>query len=190
MPRFSGSSSDCFSIQKKIQRARNLHQRHRDELLACPHVLDLLNALRRNIDATQQALHTLGIIEQCRQCDEEGGGSCCGAGIENKYDVVLLLINLFLGAPLPEERYDPNSCFFAGKHGCILRARHVLCVNYLCSKIEQTLPLDQIITIQRIAGDELDLAFMLHESLKARINSGTYVQSPLKRNNCSGHQFL
>lgn len=190
MGRFPGSSSGCASILEKIQRARTLHLHYGDQLLARSHIRDLLSRLRQSIDATQQSMFILGIMEQCRHCDEEGGGSCCGAGIENKYSVVLLLINLFLGGSLPQRRYDANGCFFAGEQGCTLKARHVLCVNYLCSRIERALPPDRIIMIQRIAGNELECLFMLHEAIKKFINSETHDQLFSKGKPCSGHPVL
>ena len=177
-------------MQEKIQLAHSLYIIHKDRLLGGSQLSNLLDALRQCIDATQQAMRKIGIIELCKQCDEEAGGSCCGAGIENKYDGVLLLINLLLGVSLPEQRYDTSSCYFAGKHGCVLIARHVLCVNYICSKIEQALHPDKIIGVQRIAGNELDLLFMLHETIKKIINSATNDQSLSTRNNLSNHHLL
>jgi hypothetical protein len=190
MENFAGSSSNCVSIQEKIQRAHSLYVMHKDRLFGRSEITDLLNALRRHIDATQQAMDELGIIEQCRQCDEDGGGSCCGAGIENKYDVVLLLINLLLGVSLPEQRYETSSCYFAGKRGCVLSARHVICVNYICSRIEQEIHPHKINRLQSIAGSELDCSFMLHEALKTFLNSGTNDHALSQRNTRSGHQLL
>ncbi len=185
-----GSSSACLSIQGKIQLARSLYTTWKDRLLGTSLILDSLDALRQSIAATEQTMRELGILDLCKHCDQEEGGSCCGSGIENKYDAVLLLINLLFGVSLPEKRYDANSCYFASEHGCVLTARHVLCVNYICSKIEQALHPDKIIAVQRIAGNELDLSFMLHETVKEFMKSGSNDQSLSKRYNRSDHQLL
>lgn len=174
MAGFSKTAEASPPVRERIQRARNFHISHGDRILGCSRIAGLLGTLMQRIDATRQALHELGISERCTQCDGEEGGSCCGAGIENKYDHVLLLINLLLGVSLPEYRYENRCCYFASRHGCVLKARHVLCVNYICSKIEQAVPLHSIIEMQRIAGDELDCLFLLHETIKAFIRSDTH----------------
>lgn len=190
MERLSRRPSGCVSIQQKIQRAQSLYVTHKDRLFGSAEITAQLDALRQHIHATHQAMCTLGIIEQCRQCDEDGGGSCCGAGIENKYGVVELLINLLLGISLPEQRYETNSCFFASRRGCVLRARHVLCVNYICSRIEQEIHPDRINRLQTVAGSEIDCSFLLHESIKTLIKNDARVQSLPHRDTLSGHQLL
>jgi hypothetical protein len=158
------------SIHKKIEFTQNLYKNRRNEFLSDPHIHNWLEKLRQKIDITRKALFKSGIFAICKHCEEEGG-SCCGAGIENRYDVVLLLINLLLGVSLPEKRFESKSCFFLNENGCTLVARHDLCVNYLCSKIKQTLTLDEIIKVQTLAGDELDTLFIVHEAIKKFINS-------------------
>jgi hypothetical protein len=49
-------------------------------------------------------------------------------------------------------------------------ARHVLCVNYLCLRIQRGLPLDVLIRVQTAAGAELDTAFLLQEAIKKHMN--------------------
>jgi hypothetical protein len=114
---------------------------------------------------------TLGVVAECKNCEEKEGGSCCGSGIENKYDVELLLINLLLGGSLRNHEPVGNSCFFLGKKGCKLTARHVLCVNYLCHKLQKKLTREELIALQTCAGEELDTLFILHEAIKKRIRS-------------------
>lgn len=86
------------------------------------------------------------------------------------YDEVLLLINLLLGKTLPEKGYDPDSCYFLSEHGCSLRAREVICVNYLCSNIYKAIELEKIIQLQKVVGEELKTLFILKEGIKKKIN--------------------
>ena len=158
-------SNTSLSIHQKIEVAQTLYKNRRNEFISNPYINNLLEKLREKIDITRKALFKSGIFAICKHCDEEGG-SCCGAGIENRYDVVLLLINLLLGVSLPEKRFESKSCFFLNKNGCTLAARHDLCVNYLCSKIKESLTLDEIIKVQTLAGDELDTLFLVHETIK------------------------
>jgi len=163
------------SIQKKIELAHNLYATWGNKLLGESHIHNLMEKVKQNIETTRRITLALGIFDMCKHCDEEEGGSCCGAGIENKYSAVLLLINLILGVSLPEKRCKGNSCFFLNENGCALIARHVLCVNYLCSKIKQILTLDELIKIQYTAGNELDTVFILHEAIKKLIRGNNHV---------------
>lgn len=107
-----------------------------------------------------------GIPEICRKCEKDEGGSCCGAGLEDKYDRWLLLVNLLLGIKLPKNRYDTKSCFFLGEGGCLLKARHVICVNYLCKKITDQIDPHKISVLREKEGIELYALFILNERLK------------------------
>ncbi|MFP3870608.1 MAG: hypothetical protein ACLFVT_06995 [Syntrophobacteria bacterium] len=159
----------CSTIQEKIQKAHRLYAAWGESLRRDPSIEPLLQRLRRNIEATCQTMLALGVVAQCKHCEEEEGGSCCGSGIENRYDPLLLLINLLLGVSLPAQPEHQNSCFFLGQNGCILMARHVLCVNYLCAKIQQKLSRDELIRLQTSAGQELDTEFLLYEAIKKKL---------------------
>lgn len=131
-----------------------------------PHIVSLLKSLESKIAASDKALHDSGVFAICRHCSDEDGESCCGAGIENKYTPRLLLINLLLGITLPEKRLWSKGCFFLSKNGCGLKMRQVLCVNYLCLKIQRMLPSNDLATLQQITGEEMDAGFILHEAVK------------------------
>jgi hypothetical protein len=108
----------------------------------------------------------LGIVETCKHCDEQEGGSCCGAGLENKFDTFLLLINLLLGVSLPEGHRRPDSCYLLTDKGCTLKVRLVLCVDFLCLKILNILSRGDLIKLQQVSGDELTTGFMLYDAIK------------------------
>jgi hypothetical protein len=133
------------------------------------HVSRLLAALEYKIEDSRTAMWAGGVTHACRACEETEGGSCCGAGMERKYDGYLLLINLMLGAELPEERLDPNSCFFLGAEGCCLKARHVICINYLCKKIIEQVEPESLSLLREAEGAELDTLFQLNERIKELI---------------------
>ncbi len=137
-----------------------------------PSVAGRLRTLEQKVAATQRAMRELGVSSACRYCEEEGGGSCCGEGIETKYSTSLILLNLILGVSLPGRRTVENGCFFLGPKGCVLIARHVLCVNYLCTRIVGQLEPEAHCRLQTIAGDELDATFLLHETIVKITNRG------------------
>ncbi|MGW8322566.1 MAG: hypothetical protein ACWGSD_13530 [Thermodesulfobacteriota bacterium] len=158
-----------LSIEEKIEEARTLYEAWADRLRRDGRVRDLLARLERNTGASMQAMRVLRVVQACKWCEEQEGGSCCGAGIENRYDPVQLLINLLLDVSLPDRQKYPDSCYFLESDGCRLKARHVLCVNYLCKKLRETLSKDELNTLQAIVGEELDTGFALHEAVKKQV---------------------
>ena len=168
-------STECWndrsSIQHKIELARYLYAVWGDALRRDPSIRDLVGRLDRSIKRSREAMLSLGIVEACKRCDEEEGGSCCGAGLENKFDTFLLLMNLLLGVSLPERHHRPDSCYLLGDKGCVLRVRLVLCVDYLCPKIMSALSHDKVVKLQCISGDELLTGFKLYDAIKRFMRS-------------------
>ena len=159
------------TIQEKIEQAHTLLDTCGSSLTADPSIHALLKKLRHCIDNTSQSMLNLGVVAECKHCEEQEGGSCCGTGIENKYDVELLLVNLLLKASLRDQQSSQNSCYFLGEKGCKLTARHVLCVNYICEKLQKKLTREELIELQTCAGEELDTLFFLHEAIKKHIRT-------------------
>ena len=159
------------TIQEKIEQAQDLFETCGDSLRENPSIRTLLNKLQECIENTKDSMLKLGVVAECKHCEEREGGSCCGTGIENKYDVELLLVNLLLEASLRDQQPSQNSCYFLGEKGCKLTARHVLCVNYMCQKLQKKLAREQLISLQTCAGEELDTLFILHEAIKKNIRT-------------------
>ena len=167
----SGNLATSPTIQEKIEQAQNLFENYGDSFRQDPSIRALLKKLRDCIENTNQSLLSLGVVTACRNCEEKEGGSCCGAGIENNYDPILLLINLLLGCSLENHEPIANSCYFLGKKGCKLTARHVICVNYICEKLQRKLTREELIGLQTSAGEELDTLFFLHEAIKKKMGT-------------------
>jgi hypothetical protein len=157
------------SIEEKIEEARALYAAWEDRLRQDGRIGTLLARLEQSVRASRQAMQRLGVVRACEQCEKQEGGSCCGVGIENRYDGVQLLINLLLGVSLPPEHTYPDSCYFLKDCGCSLKARHVLCVNYLCADLQRALSQDDTIALQTIVGEELGTGFALYEAIKKRL---------------------
>jgi hypothetical protein len=155
-----------LSIRETIREARALFNAWREILTRDPGIRDLLDRAARCADASRAVMLRGGVVNACRWCEEEAGGSCCGAGIENRYKSHLLLINLLMGVALPDRRPCLDSCFFLGKQGCCLKVRHVLCVNYLCDRLRRDLDPEVLRDLQHENGVELDTVFALHEAVK------------------------
>ena len=158
----------CLSIEEKIGEARALYGAWADRLRRDGRIRSLLLQLEQDIGASMRAMHAFRVAQACKRCEEEEGGSCCGAGIENRYDRFQLLINLLLDVSLPDGHEYADSCYFLRADGCCLKARHVLCVNYLCTKLQRTLSQDEMIALQSLVGEELYTGFVLHEAVRKK----------------------
>ena len=156
-------------IEAKIAWAEKRYQEAMGALLGDEEISPLLDKLKKAIHASHREMAEVGVVDECRDCEEREGGSCCGAGLENRYDVSLLLTNLLLGVKLPKQGHEPSSCFFLGAQGCVLRARHVICVNYLCKKISDHIDAKRIAALRAKEGVELELLFHLQEEIKKKI---------------------
>jgi hypothetical protein len=161
-----GNSAVCGSIREKISWARKIYEDEGKRLGRDREAMQLLSALEQAVVNSKKAMNRAGVLDRCRTCDTAKGGSCCGKGIEERYDGYLLLINLALGVDLPEERWDERSCFFLSPCGCCLRARHVICINYLCKEILDHVSPHALRELQAIEGEEIETLFRLKERIK------------------------
>lgn len=155
------------SIEEKIDWAEKYYKVFSGSLIQDKPIVDYLTRIEDAIQTSHKEMRETGILDICRDCEKNEGGSCCGAGLENKYDGWLLLINLLLDVRLPKKRHDKESCFFLGEGGCLLKARHVICVNYLCKKITDQIDPHKLNALREKEGIELDILFLLNERLKA-----------------------
>ncbi len=155
-------------VLERIRRAEELYRLYGDELLRDREIRELLERLDKAIEKTWDCMRRLGVTDECRKCAEEIG-SCCKRWVEDEHDEYILLINLLLGVKLPKERYKEDGCFFVGERGCRLRAREVICVNFLCDRVKEKIGLDGEIELQRIAGEELETLFILKDKIKRKL---------------------
>jgi hypothetical protein len=168
------------SIEDKIKMARHMYDLWSEQLKREPHIHQLIEKLEGCLENSREAMLELGIVETCKHCDEEEGGSCCGAGLENKFDTFLLLINLLLGVSLPEGHRRLDSCYLLTDKGCTLKVRLVLCVDFLCHKILNTMSHGDLIRLQQVSGDELTTGFMLYDALKKFMRNTRHWQASEK----------
>jgi len=156
-------------VAAKIHWANDCFDRERSRLLEDQRLTDLLEALKNAVHRSRDEMLRTGIVDLCRECEEKEGGSCCGAGLENHYSGMLLLINRLLGVALPHQREEPSSCFFLSSTGCRLVARHVLCINYVCNTITSKISPDQLASLREAEGEETLLLFEMNEKLKKMV---------------------
>ena len=153
-------------INEKVEWAKICYRDFRQCFLGDPLAGTLLKQLKKASEASRNEMAKVGIDHYCGECEALEGGSCCGAGLEDKYSGCLLLINLLLEVQLPEERFDPRGCFFLGPKGCLLIARHVICLNYLCKKITDRIEPLKLKALREKEGMELEYLFLVYERTK------------------------
>ena len=164
------------SIEHKIAWALKCFQKISNQLFGDETVGSLLEMVEQAIGQSHEKMAESGIVEICRDCERNEGGSCCGKGLENHYSGILLLINLLMGVELPQKRRNPSDCFFLGKEGCRLFARHVICINYACHRITNRSDPRVLAVLREKEGRELECLFRLNERiikiLRENKNSG------------------
>ncbi len=159
------------TISGRIAWAGKMFLLHGETLKADQETMCLAADFAAAHKASQREALRAGIVSLCTVCDREEGGSCCGAGIELKYDGWILLVNLLLGIELPKRRERAECCFFLGEKGCILAAREVLCINYLCRKVFRNVPSKALASLRKLEGQEIEVLFRLTEHVKTVIQA-------------------
>lgn len=152
-------------IIKKIKWAEAVYGQYKETILTEKTIKDMAADLKQIIEKRKSYMLLCGVSKLCRECDINEGGSCCGRGMEARYDEWLLLINLLLGCKLPRKRREPNSCLFLERDGCLLKALHVICINYICKKIEVRISKAKLSHLRDIEGHMIATTFGLHEYL-------------------------
>jgi hypothetical protein len=156
-----GADRRGVSIQERYAWALEHYRLNGKRLRQDDVVARLLGELPAQVAASREAMVAAGLVEACRTCEEQEGGSCCGRGMEDHYDGVLLLINLLLDAVIEKEWRDPESCLFLGSRGCRLPARDHICVNYLCVKVGERISPPALAEMRQRQGRELHTLFAL-----------------------------
>ncbi len=162
-----GGENRKATVEERIDLALTLYTRWEAELRHDGHVWLILDQLKKALEASRKTMSDLGIDLACARCDESSPeGSCCSIGLEDKFDAVLLLVNILLGADIPSSRARADSCYFLGPKGCALLARNMLCIDYLCPQLEKELGHEALVRMQTVAGKEIQACFLLCEALK------------------------
>ncbi|MCF8032532.1 MAG: hypothetical protein K9K66_08475 [Desulfarculaceae bacterium] len=144
--------------------ARRLWQEHGAALVAEGEIARLLAEYHQAILRSQGLMRSDQAFAACADCAGEGGGaSCCFAGAEEWYGELLLLINLMLGAELPDEAEGGQDCFFNGAEGCRLTAHFAICLNFFCPALSERLGPERLARLRRVIGRELNAGQALEE---------------------------
>jgi hypothetical protein len=170
-------------IEDRIVRAERLYSAFGNALLKDARIRKLLSKLDSAIKATREYMLEIGVVDVCRECALQGN-VCCKKWVENEYDEVILLINRLMGVNLPKKRFKPDCCFFLSPNGCVLKAREVICVEFLCEKILKRIG-NKEIQLRAIAGEELETLFILQEIVKKAIEGGGVGKHPESQEECN-----
>ena len=156
-------------IPNTIALARSLYQTHGENLLNDETLFGMLMQIDRNIGATQDEMTATGVADECADCALHGEGTCCSERTGHKCDSTLLLLNLLLGRSLPGKPQSHDQCYFLTSRGCVLRARPIICVNFVCSRLREKIPHKVMVHLQKTAGAEMDILFRIEGYIKLRV---------------------
>jgi len=156
-------------IPTTIALARNLYQAHGEDLLNDKTLCGMLMQIDKNIGATQDEMTATGVADECSDCALRGEGTCCSERTGHKCDTTLLLLNLLLGRSLPEKPSSHDQCYFLASRGCVLRARPIICINFVCSRLREKIPHKVMVHLQQTAGAEMDILFRIEGYIKSRV---------------------
>jgi len=159
------------TVEELIHSAKKLFADHGDSLLKDEAVRAHLSEYQDKITATNRMMQHSEIVSCCSVCAQDTAGSCCMRDVEEWYDPILLLINLLMGAELPNFREIPGHCLFVGNNGCKLVARYSFCVNYLCPRLKDLLGTSQTEHLTAVAGEELYSGWTAEKSIRQWLSS-------------------
>ncbi len=165
-------------IEEKIAVAEDLYRLWGESFLRDPDLPPLIEAYRRAVEVSNQAMGEAGTFRECYLCSVEDGQGCCKIGLENECTVLILLLNRLLGVNFPEEREVPGRCFFVGPLGCKILARPMLCRDYFCRRHYTKIPEKTMAWVTAVLNEELTLLYRLTSLLRARLEfwTGDFLQ--------------
>lgn len=155
-------------IKEKIYEAKKIYE-EKKHIFIDDNIKDYLLNLKEYIRISCLERRASKVFQGCKECGILKK-DCCGSGIERRYTKELLLINILLGVRLPEEPIFKDKCYFLTDKGCVLLARDVFCVNYICKPLRDSIPLESLKRLQEAENKELEIIFKLEELLKPLIN--------------------
>jgi hypothetical protein len=128
----------------------------------------LLQKLDESIDTTHHYKDMYGISDECADCSLHGNDTCCGKRTGFQCDPIILFLNIKLGYSLKVQDTSPHLCSFLSVNGCTLRVRPILCVNFLCKRLRDNIPHQNLVQLQTVAGEELDTLFLIENTIKRK----------------------
>lgn len=156
---------------RDLVEARRLFGLCREQLHGAAWFAGLCSRYREAIGQTGEMMQNLGVAAACGHCAGIGPGSCCFAGVEKNYDVVLLLINLLLGNPPIQAGEIEGKCRFVGQVGCQLLARHYYCQCFLCDDLKTALGGAGVQCLNDTVARELAVGWELEQALQLWLRS-------------------
>jgi len=152
-------------LDEKLRRVKDFFYRYQEALARDETLNTLLERYRKAFEDTQAAFVRAGIDRLCAECGKTTK-VCCGLGMELYCEDALLVLNLYLGYKFPEKRLKDHWCFFLREDGCSLLVRPLLCRNFFCDELQESLPHEELVRVQEALGPEAEVLFALLERVK------------------------
>ena len=157
------------TVATKITLAHDLHNQHRETLLADASISSQLLRLTDLSRALSKEMSALDMGACCSQCASRANGGCCSSYMANETDAILLLINLLQGQEVARQREEDSECLFLNSEsGCTLSPKPMFCLNYNCRHILAQDP-TLLASLASATGDILRGQTDLEASILARL---------------------
>ena len=153
-------------VSQEVEKALDLYRPFGRAIVEERDLASLINRYGGLIDQSARTMREVGVTGACTACAGENENGCCFRGVEEWYDVYLLLINLLFERALPLTYDFPEGCLFVGQSGCKLMAKHSFCLNYLCPTLTKGLaPVEQK-RLSKAIGEEILAGWELEKALR------------------------
>lgn len=146
-------------ILEKIRIASELFTDWNEYFLKDEKFIKLLEKYKESIIKSNELMEKLESFQECYICSVEENKGCCKIGLENEVTINILLINMFLKTPIPEEREVPGRCFFVGPTGCKIFARPYLCREFFCNRLLRLFSPEEYALLTQSISNELTLLY-------------------------------
>jgi len=156
-------------ILEKIKTAKELYEHWAEYFYKDEAFMKDLKRYEKAVVKSDETMESFGTFKECYVCSVIDKKGCCKAGLENEVTVNILLVNMFLSKPIPEEREVPLRCFFVGPTGCKLFARPFLCRDYFCKRLLNLLSDEQYAIITQVLQEELSLLYKLTSYIRKEL---------------------
>ena len=155
----------------QLKRAKQLADwlvRHPAEAAPLLAGLPLLHQAAAELNRQMEALQ-LG--HTCAACAAKSYGGCCSAYMAANADTPLMVLNILLGVELEMQDHAEDACCFLGATGCLFIAKPIFCLNYYCSHLRESIAMDDMRNLEKLAAKVLGLQSVWEEQLLAFLRS-------------------
>lgn len=157
------------SIESRLDVGRTLFH-HIGEQLREDHAFQRqFVTLTEYVLAVNEQMSKMGLGPFCTSCSALPSGGCCSLAIAAETDAVQICMNLLAGVNVHSVQNNGNECVFLGSTGCIFIFKPIFCLNYICSKIKNSVAVEDLMELERLTGRLLTQQYEIEKFILRQI---------------------